>query len=214
MGDEYGPWDPIDRGQLATLMDRLAVRWWFTGGHALELHLGRSWRAHDDIDVSMLRGDIGVLRTLEPEWEVHVAAAGVLRRWVGAPLSADAHENNVWLRPPGGPWRVDLTVGDGDDDRWTFRRDPTFVLPWDRAVRRDGDGLAYLDPGIQLLFKSQQPRPKDDIDATVVIPELDDWSLAVLELRLPAAHPWRRLVAERRATIQQEHEQRRDAPLR
>lgn len=194
MGDEYGPWDPLDREDLVVLMDALGVRWWFTGGHALELHLGRSWRDHEDIDVSLLRSDIGVLRALEPEWEIHVAAAGVLRRWDGGPLSVGAHENNVWLRRPGGPWGIDLTVGDGDEARWVYRRDPHFSLPWDRALLRDLDGLPYLHPAIQLLFKSKQQRPKDDTDAGVVIPELDAWSLAVLDLRLAPGHPWRDLV--------------------
>jgi len=198
VGDEYGPWDPVDRQDLADLMDHLGVRWWFTGGHALELHLGRSWRGHEDVDVSIVRGDIGVLRSLESEWEIHVAAAGVLRRWDGTPLSVEANENNVWLRRPGGPWGIDLTIGDGDEERWVYRRDTTFSLPWDRVVLRDQEGLPYLTPAIQMLFKSKQQRPKDDIDAAVVIPTLDDWSLAVLDLRLPAGHSWGDLVAAHR----------------
>ncbi len=201
MNDEYGPWRPLERAEVVQLMAPLDVRWWFTGGHALEVHLGRSWREHDDIDVSIVRSDIGRLHRIEPEWEVYVAAAGVLRRWAGEPLRAQAHENNVWLRRAGGPWNVDVTIGDGDDERWSYRRDETLTLAWDRAVLHTRDGLAYLTPSLQLLFKSARVREKDDVDAVVVIPTLDPWSLGVLDVRLARGHAWRSMVAQFRRGV-------------
>src|SRR6185369_16699122 len=122
-------------------MGVLEMRWWFTGCHALELHTGRSWRAHDDIDVGICRTDAARLRHLPAQWQVHVASAGTLRPWQGEPLVEEHHENNLWVRRDDGPWCLDVTIGDGDDDRWIFRRDPTFSLSWNDAVLHTPPGL-------------------------------------------------------------------------
>ncbi len=177
------------------------IRWWFTGGHALELHLGRSWRTHDDIDVGIRRADLALLEPLNDHWEIHVAAAGVLRRWVGEELSGERHENNLWLRRDGGPWELDIAIGDGDDAAWVYRRDPSLRLGWERALHTTADGHVYLDPALQLLFKSAGVREKDDVDAAEVIPELDDWGAALLDVRLRGDHAWRPLIDARRRPL-------------
>lgn len=93
---------------------------------------------------------------------------------------------------------LDVLIGAGDDDEWIFRRDPSFRLPWTWALRYDARGLPYLAPGLQLLFKSAPPRPKDDVDAQVVVPLLAAEHVALLAARLPREHPWRPLVAAHR----------------
>ncbi len=198
---EFGPWEPLTIDEVVEVMASTGLRWWFTGGHALEMHLGRSWREHDDIDVGVCRRDLGALVPLLDEWEIHVAAAGELRRWDGGALTADRHENNLWVRRPDGPWCLDVAVGDGDDARWVYRRDPSLRLSWAQAVRTTSDGLAYLDPALQLLFKSTGLRLKDHLDATEVLPELDDWGTALLDVRLRGDHPWRSLIESRRRPL-------------
>jgi hypothetical protein len=178
-------------------MRSLDARWWIAGGHALELHLGQSWRQHDDIDAGMCRCDIPRLDALLGGWEVFVAAAGRLSRWSGGTVAAERHENNLWVRRFGGPWRVDVTVGEGDEQAWVYRRDPTFRLPWSEAVLHSRSGVPYLAPALQLLFKSKTVRPKDQLDAETVIPYLDPWSLDLLDARLPVDHEWRTLVPNR-----------------
>ncbi len=179
-------------------MSGVNASWWFTGGHALELHLGRSWRAHDDTDIGVCRVDVSALQSLVPQWELHVAADGTLRRWDGSPLSPDRHENNIWVKRPNGAWAFDIVIGEGDRGEWRYRRDPSFSLPWDRVVLSSGDDLPYLAPALQLLFKSIDSRPKDNIDAEVVIPTLDAWSLALLDVRVLRGHPWVEIVAAHR----------------
>lgn len=118
--ESFGPWAPLTLGEVRELLATCPAPWWITGGHALELHLGRTWRAHDDIDVGIRRCDaeevLGHLITRG--WEPVVAAAGTLSTWGGGPLSAAEHQNNVWCRRPGGDWQLDVTVGDGDDAAW------------------------------------------------------------------------------------------------
>jgi len=162
-----------------------------TGGRALELHLGRSWRGHDDTDLSFCRTQAAEVRKLLASWDIQVAAAGELTPWDGSTLSADTHQNNLWCRrQPGEPWCLDLTVSDGDDADWSFRRDPTLRVPWAVAVLKTRDGVPYLSPELQLLFKARDPRPKDHEDAAEVIPVLDLDQATLLRRRLPADHPW------------------------
>ena len=58
---------------------------------------------------------------------------------------------------------------------------------------RTSEGVPYLAPELQLLFKSKVPRPKDDIDAAEVIPALDVTQRTFLARRLEPDHPWQQL---------------------
>lgn len=200
MGDAgFGRWDPLGLDEVRTELEDCPAPWWITGGHALELQLGRSWRDHDDTDVGIRRTDaVAVLRHLVGRgWEPVIAAAGQLHPWDGGGLLDELHQNNVWCRRPGGPWQLDVTVGDGDDEAWSYRRDPTLRLPWHRAVL-ETNGLRRLAPELQLLFKSTTVRPKDTVDALEVIPALDDRARALLDVRLRGPHEWRPLLDRHR----------------
>jgi hypothetical protein len=163
------------------LFDGAPFRWWVAGGHALELHLGRSWRNHDDLDIGICRQDMDEAIAWLEGWDCRVGL------------------NNVWgRRSPVGPWQLDLTVGEGSEELWVYRRDTGVTRPWKTAVLSDPVGIPYLAPDIQLLFKSKSPRPKDDQDAARVIPELGRSELEFLAETLPGSHPWREII-ERRA---------------
>jgi hypothetical protein len=191
-----GPWAPLGRDEVAGLLDGTGVRWWFAGGHALELHLGRSWRGHADVDVGVLRTDVAALAdALEPAREVWLAAAGRLHALPGRALRPDRHENNLWVRAgEGEPWCLDVVVSEGDAAGWGYRRRPDLRVPWAEAVLHDPAGRPYLAPELQLLHKSVRPRPKDDEDAAVVVPALDPPRRARLAALLAPDHPWLRLV--------------------
>jgi hypothetical protein len=170
-------------------------RYWISGGHALELWAGRSWRAHGDIDVGLLRSDIDAALPLLPELHLYVAAAGGLARFEGQRLLGELHRNNVWAFDPAtSRWVLDLTLGDGDDLTWVYRRDQTLQRAWPEAVLTSPQGIPYLAPELQLLFKSRNPRAKDNIDARETLPLLDAEQRAFLFERLPAEHPWRSLA--------------------
>jgi len=86
MSDELGPWTPLAIDDVRQLLAGSAFPWWIAGGHALELHLGRSWRTHADMDIGIRRCDAPALLALlgssardgEPPWEVWIAADGRL----------------------------------------------------------------------------------------------------------------------------------------
>ena len=183
---------------VAALFGAAPFRWWISGGLALELHLGRTWRDHEDADVGMTRDDVPLLGAVLASWEIWLAAGGRLSRWTGRPLQSGSHENNLWCRRTAdGPWELDVTVGDGDRNAWIYRRDPTVRLPWDEAILHTRDGLGYLAPELQLLFKSKDIRPKDELDAREVIPSLELTRQRRLADLLPEPHPWRALLRSR-----------------
>ncbi|MCA1737191.1 MAG: amino acid transporter, partial [Actinobacteria bacterium] len=126
---------------------------------------------------------------------LYIAADGRLSLWEGGPLEPHRHENNVWARrSPGDPWSFDLTVGEGDQHVWIYRRDRSVTRPWEEAVFRTSSGVPYLAPELQLLFKSKHHQPKDNLDAERVIPALGPTEQAFLAAQIGVDHPWQRLL--------------------
>lgn len=194
-GDDLGSWEPLDVAAAYAVFRHATFRWFVAGGHALDLALGRSWRAHDDFDVGVCRTDLELAYRHLEDWELYVAAAGRLHPWDGRPLSSERHENNVWARRSAdAPWALDVIIGGGDTADWWSRRDPAIRLPWTDAVEHAG-GIPYLAPQVQLLMKSSSLRPKDHLDAEVVIPALQPPQRRWLAERLPPDHPWQRLTS-------------------
>jgi hypothetical protein len=188
----------MNLGSVVAKFDHAPFRWWISGCLALELHLGRSWRAHEDTDIGIVRSDVPLLASVLQSWDIHVAAAGQLSRWSGGSVRAATNENNLWCRQsPASPWELDITVSDGDDDTWIYRRDHTIRLPWDEAVLRANDGTPYLAPELQLLFKSKTIREKDELDARQAIPALEPERRRRLATLLPTVHPWHELLGDR-----------------
>lgn len=193
-GAELGKWEPLDIVETTTIFAEASFRWWVSGGRALELHLGRTWRDQEDSDVGVLRQDVALLSAVLVGWDIH-AAAGRLEPWRGQELRADRHENNLWCRRhPAGAWSLDIVINEGDADEWVYRRDPQLRLAWREAVLATPGGVPYLAPELQLLFKSSDVRTKDDIDAREVIPELSTERRQRLSRLLPPHHRWQPLL--------------------
>ncbi len=177
--------------QVLEIFADAPFRWWVSGGHALELHLGRSWRAHDDVDIGILRVDGDQIHRWLDGWELWIAAGGDLRPWLGEELDADTGENNVWVRErSASSWLFDLAINSGNADEWVYRRDQGIRRSWETTILKTADGAPYLTPEIQLLFKAKDPRPKDHLDAAEVIPELNAEQGAFLREHLDVGHPW------------------------
>jgi len=188
-------WAPTPLDEACALMEPFGGRWWVSGGLALELFVGRSWRDHDDTDIGILRRDAPHLRDHFDDWDIHVASLGTLRPWGGEPLHGERDGNNLWCRPSvTDPWVLDVTLNAGNDECWISRRDPSWTVPWSAAVLSTDSGVPYLSPDLQLAFKSKNPRPKDHADAGKVIPELTGPMKEVLGHRLPVEHPWQTLL--------------------
>ncbi|MEW1960630.1 amino acid transporter [Kineococcus sp. NPDC059986] len=208
MSNELGSWSPLDADEVARLLGGAEVPWWIAGGWAIDLHLGRQTRPHEDIDVLVLRPHLPQLREQLSEWDLHVAdPPGTLRPWpVSEELPSGVHD--VWCRPtPGDDWCLQLMIDDLADDHrdeggdevsderdWVYRRDLRIRRNW-RTLSGPASIVqrAVLAPEVQLLYKSADPRAKDEDDFALTAGALDDsrraWLIQALQLT-DTTHPW------------------------
>lgn len=148
----------------------------------------------------MLRVDQLKLQRLLGTWDMHIAQDGRLRPWRSGEYLADG-DGSIWCRRnPDSAWIMQVLLGESDGVDWLFRRDPRVRIPISQLGRRTRDGIPYLTPGVQLLFKAKNTRPKDRADFKAVLPNLDQaertWLISALAMTDPR-HPW---LAELRST--------------
>ncbi len=189
----YGPWEAFSPEHAREVFDPLGFPWWVAGGWAIEAFTGVA-REHEDIDVSMFRRDLPILRrTLAVRFHVWAVGEGAL-----TPLDDETKEmpdnaDQVWLRAHAlAPWRADVLLNPDQDGRWVSRRDRSYVVDLGEVTWRR-DGVAYLQPEVALAFKAKVVRPKDETDFAVALPLLDSrargWLVSFLA-RIHPGHAW------------------------
>jgi hypothetical protein len=191
---EWRPWRP---DEVATRFADVAVPWCIVGGWALELHAGRSWRTHDDIEVAVPSRRFDEVAVALRPFELYVAGDGVV-----SPYPDRAHEQHqTWVREPSeSAWRLDVFREPSAGGEWICRRDPRLRLPYSKVIERTAGGIPYARPELVLLFKAKAVRPKDDADFAEVLPTLSDaarlWLADALVL-VHGEHPWLSRLAAR-----------------
>jgi hypothetical protein len=182
-------WKPLSPQQVAELLASASVRWWLSGGCALERWLGRVIRERQNIDVSVSAGDLAALVASLPAgfsaW-APVDEESVVS-FSDAPQDADLQP--VLIRDDGrGVWALQVNVEDGAPRAWMYKRDPRLTLPWERAVV-DIDGIPTGAPEVQLVWKALRPRPEDDVDKDAVFDSLPDEAREWFERTILRVHP-------------------------
>jgi hypothetical protein len=193
------PWDPLTPAETVALFASWDRFWCIAGGWSIDLTVGRQTREHEDVDVLVLRRDLGALHAQLPGWELWVSwPAGTLIPWLpGESIHEKAHD--IWCREAGmDRWRFQLMVMDHDQDHWIFRRDWSTGGPLD-TLSREVDGVPVIAPEIQLLYKGNGTRrPKDEADFLTALPRLAleqrAWLRDALASREPD-HPWLRALS-------------------
>lgn len=188
-----GAWHPMDPAAARRILCAVDVRWWVAGGWALDLFVGTQSRAHEDLDVGVLRRDAARVLAALPGWEFFEAQEGSLH-WLATGVAPRAKVNSLWGRPAGeSHWMLELMLDDADGEHWIFRRDPSIRRPLAAALRSTVEGTRYLAPEIQLLYKARDVRPRDQADFERVAPRLDtaarEWLRSALS-RLYPRHRW------------------------
>lgn len=173
-------WRQTKPAEIQQWLHPLSVPWWIAGGWALDLFLGEVTRPHADIDVGIFRRDAQSVRSTLSEWEFFEAQQGSLTRLETRSALGKA-VNSLWCRRQGKcEWAFELMLDEGGGNTWIFRRDANIACSLERAIRRSGDGIPYLAPEIQLLYKSKAIRRKDQTDFDAVFTRLDSRARAWL----------------------------------
>lgn len=184
------PWAPLAPDAVAALLSAASVRWWLSGGAALDRWVGHSIRPRTNIDVSVVAGDLAALVAALPQgfsaWAPSGEDDGIVQ-FADAPTDADLQP--VLIRDDAaGAWVLQVNAEDGAPRAWVYKRDPRLTLPWDRAVL-DVDGIPTGAPEVQLVWKALRPRPEDDADKDAVLPTLSDEAKRTYETALLRIHP-------------------------
>jgi hypothetical protein len=188
-------WQPLQPDEVQELLKDLPAPWWIAGGWAIDLFLGRQTRDHLDIDVLILRRDGLALREYLSGWDLHKAQQPGLKPWAAGEY-LPVGVNDVWARrDPSSPWVVEFMLMGTDNDHWVYRRQPEIRGAVSGLGLLSDDGIPYLRPEIQLLYKAKAvPDAKDRHDFELVVPQLErdsrEWLLRALSLQFPRGHQW------------------------
>lgn len=181
-------WRPLDVAGVVRLLQDAPVRWWLSGGAALDRWLGHPIRPRTNIDVSVTAGDLaGLVAALPSGVSAWATVGDDLVPYAEAPGDADLQPVLVRDEADGG-WILQVNVEDGAPRAWVYKRDPRLQLPWADAVL-DLDGVPTGAPQVQLVWKALRPRPDDDLDKDAVLPTLTPEAVAFYETALLRIHP-------------------------
>jgi hypothetical protein len=176
---------------VARLMSTYRGAWWIAGGWAIDLYVDRITRAHDDVDVAVLRKDQHALQRHLADWRLTKVVAATHEPWAAAE-QLDLPVHQVHARR--GDEEVEFLFNEVTADSWRFRRNGAVCLPLADLTVQTQRGLPALCPQVVLLYKAKAPRAKDHEDFQLVLPKLRTearrWLAAALAECHPA-HPWR-----------------------
>lgn len=117
-------WAPLEPQQVAALLSAAPVRWWLSGGAALDRWLGRSIRPRSNVDVSVVAADLAALVASLPEGFSAWAPAGDhdgLTPFEDAPTDADLQP--VLIRDDAAEaWVLQVNAEDGAARAWVYKR--------------------------------------------------------------------------------------------
>jgi 2-amino-4-hydroxy-6-hydroxymethyldihydropteridine diphosphokinase len=180
----WGEWDlslrPTD---VARWMDGWSGPWAIAGGWAIELFVGRPVREHHDLDIAVARADADALHDRFAAWQLYFPSPAASVLWeVGTPLPDD--ENQLWCKRDG-LWTHEILFEDIRDGVLHYRRDPSVTVPLAEAIQRNADGIPYIAPHLQLLYKAKARTQRDQIDRAAALPLMTDAQRAWLDSHLP-----------------------------
>jgi aminoglycoside-2''-adenylyltransferase len=185
-------WQSWHPSVVAERLAGVTTAWYVAGGWAVDLHLGRTTREHDDLEIGVPRDRFAEIAGRFPELAFYVAGSG---RVVPATPDALDAEHQTWaLDTAADRWRFDVMREPHDGDTWICRRHESLRRPYTSIVRTGRDGIPYLSPEVVLLFKAKYRRPKDEADHALLAPVLTGAQRAWLDAALDLVHPghaWR-----------------------
>ncbi|MGG2111665.1 hypothetical protein ABFY60_14250 [Lysinibacillus pakistanensis] len=196
MRTDIDNWESITITEINKLFSNIPIKWGIAGGWALDLHLGKQSRAHDDIDVIILREEqLTAYNHLSGDWMLYKAENGKLVPWQEGEFLKTT--NDIWVtKSSSSPWAFQIMLVETEQQSWIYRREKSIRRRLEDIFLRTDDEIPYLRPEIQLLYKggSSKVREKDFQDLQIMLPyllpEQRDWLKMTLKRQFPTGHSW------------------------
>ncbi len=165
----YSNWQPLSVREMTQLFVGAPFLWGLAGGYAVEQFVGKRFRDHGDIDVIVFRDQqIDVQRWLS-DWHLYAAdPSGSLRPWAESEYSPYGI-HDIWGHTGIQAWQLQIMLTEGEGAGCFSKR----------SRLNDGQRgdliVAYrsvpcIRIEVRLLYKSKNPRSKDDLDFQTCLP--------------------------------------------
>jgi hypothetical protein len=146
----------------ASLLAGAGVPWWFAGGWAIELFVGKVLRRDSDVDIGCFRDHFRTLLGVLPVWVVYASAGGNLIRMERGTVLDPAH-HTLWCRAIKQLLLgIEILVGEMEGQDWVYRRD--------RRIRRPtvpgswlADNIAMTSPRHAWLSREGAGQQRDAV---------------------------------------------------
>jgi hypothetical protein len=192
--------------EVAEALGNLRAPFYFAGGWAIDLHLGRVTREHHDIDALVMRRDHLLLhkalkqfslKKIIPHPDGMPPNRGTIVEWPsGERLELPVHQINAYRASESDP-AFQVFLAESSDGEWIFRRNPDVRMPISKIGFHPLWGLPYLAPEIVLLFKAKHLEPRDRVDFDHAIHALSvdarRWLRDAIEKTHPG-HEWLNVI--------------------
>ncbi|MFD1064829.1 nucleotidyltransferase domain-containing protein [Oceanobacillus locisalsi] len=194
---QHHPWNTLSVEEINHLMKDIPISWWIAGGWALDLHYGKQTRKHEDMDILISSKDFSVLKKyLNDSYEFFIAYNGILTKLEDSEKRTGTSDS-LWVRKKHGTsWLFEIMLIETEDNEWIYKRDNQIRRPVNEIGITTNDGIPYIKPEIQLLYKggSSVIREKDNKDLERLLPVLKKreikWLYHSLSQQFNGKHPW------------------------
>ncbi len=159
--------------QVSTMMSDFKPSWFVAGGWAIDLFLEKETRIHQDIEIAIFRKDQTALHDYFDGWLLRKIVNGesvIWHRdeWLTLPIH-EAHCYNEIAQPP----QIEILLNESNETEWIYRRNENIRRSLVKIQLEASAGVKFLCPEIVLLYKSKNPRAKDEQDFQAVVKCLD-----------------------------------------
>ena len=159
--------------QIATVLRDFKPSWFVAGGWAIDLFLEKETRLHQDIEIAIFRKDQAALHDYFNGWLLRKVVNGepvIWHRdeWLMLPIH-EVHGCNETAQPS----QIEILLNESNETEWLYRRNEKIRRSLVKTQLEASAGVKFLCPEIVLLYKSKNPRAKDEQDFQAVVKRLD-----------------------------------------
>lgn len=181
--------------QIASVMRDFKPSWFIAGGWAIDLFLEKETRLHHDIEIAIFRQDQAFLHFHFNDWLLQKIVNGERVLWHRDEwLTLPTHEiycSNETAQQP----QIEILLNESNETEWLYRRNRKVRRSLAKTQLESSARIKFLCPKIVLLYKSKNPRAKDEQDFQTAVKRLDaerkEWLKDAITV-CSSEHPWLR----------------------